>query len=466
MRLDGTVNWPSDNPAQPSLFIEKAGAPILDSRTLLVSQSRELWDALAASLPHGCKLSFAGTGAGALSMLASEPVQILLLDRDLPDLNSRELCQMILGSFPKLSILYREGSGGDDFRVVRDLHPESRTLLQALKHLAGIPVAGRFPASCDPAARESVAAQDAECDPAAAGSAVNELLPQVIAVSPSMRLVSRLVRLVAGRNSTVLLTGETGTGKEKIARAIHELSPRHRQPFVVVNCGAIPEALFEAELFGFERGAFTGALQSRIGKIQAARGGTLFLDEVGELPPAMQAKLLRFLQEREVQRLGSTESTRVDVRVIAATNAALRRLCAEGAFRSDLYYRLNVFPIALPPLRHRREDILILARHFLNRLCRESSSPAKWFSEAAVAAMKAFAWPGNVRELEHVIERAFIFSETSREVHVELPSEENSDDAPGALCGGIAAGERLPPARLTELGPPRQTATAARESAG
>jgi transcriptional regulator with PAS, ATPase and Fis domain len=229
------------------------------------------------------------------------------------------------------------------------------------------------------------------------------------------------------------------------------LSPRQRNPFVVVNCGAIPEALFESELFGYERGAFTGAQQSRMGKIQAARGGTLFLDEVGELPLIMQAKLLRFLQEREVQRLGAHETAKVDVRVIAATNADLGAMVAAGTFRKDLYYRLQVFPIAIPPLRQRREDIPVLAQYFLGKLCREAGLPAKHLAPQSLAALGTHDWPGNVRELEHMIERAFIFAESENQVHCSIAGADCWQDHPGTAANDSASQWRIPPGQSRRI---------------
>jgi transcriptional regulator with GAF, ATPase, and Fis domain len=201
-----------------------------------------------------------------------------------------------------------------------------------------------------------------------------------------------------------------------IARGIHDLSNRSRGPFVVVNCAAIPESLLEAELFGFTRGAFTGAFQARLGRIHAAHGGTLLLDEVGELPLSIQAKILRFVQEREVQRLGSVDVFRVDARLIASTNANLLERLREKQFREDLYYRLAVFPLNVPPLRNRTEDILPLAEHFLRNLCRQAGVRQKMFTLEASHLLLKHGWPGNVRELQHSVERAFVLADESEEI--------------------------------------------------
>jgi transcriptional regulator with GAF, ATPase, and Fis domain len=234
-----------------------------------------------------------------------------------------------------------------------------------------------------------------------------------------MQRLYRLARLVAPRDTAVLIVGPTGTGKELVARGIHAVSRRSKGPFIVVNCAAIPESLLEAELFGFTRGAFTGAFQARLGRIHAAHGGTLLLDEVGELPLSMQAKLLRFVQEGEVQRLGSADLFRVDARLIAATNVDLLQRVREKQFREDLYYRLAVFPLDLPPLRTRSEDILQLANHFLKELCRQSNAPLKSFSAAAALFLRKHAWPGNVRELQHWIERAFVLADSNDQIEPE-----------------------------------------------
>jgi len=232
-----------------------------------------------------------------------------------------------------------------------------------------------------------------------------------------MQPVYRLARLLAPRNTTVLITGPTGCGKEIVARAIHHLSPRAARAFAVVNCAAIPETLLEAELFGYARGAFTGAMQSYAGRIQAAQGGTLFLDEVGEMPLSLQPKLLRFLEQKELQRLGSAEVVRVDARVISATNAHLLTLVREGKFREDLYYRLCAFPMEIPPLRDRPEDIAQLAAHFLEKFA--SRLPAPQLSTEALHLLKTQPWAGNIRELQNVIERALILSEDQAVIRPE-----------------------------------------------
>ncbi len=233
---------------------------------------------------------------------------------------------------------------------------------------------------------------------------------QVVGESGPLRTVLEAVRTVAPTDSTVLIVGETGTGKERIARAIHERSGRRDRTFVKVNCAAIPTGLLESELFGHEKGAFTGAIAQRIGRFELAHQGTLFLDEVGDIPPELQPKLLRVLQEREFERLGSTKTQKVDVRLIAATNRDLAQMVADREFRSDLYYRLNVFPISLPPLRERAGDVELLVRHFVERSARRMGRRIETIPDEALAALVAYPWPGNVRELENLVERSVILS--------------------------------------------------------
>jgi DNA-binding NtrC family response regulator len=237
---------------------------------------------------------------------------------------------------------------------------------------------------------------------------------EVVAESPALRAALELAGRVAPTRSTVLLTGETGTGKEVIAGLIHRLSPRANGPLVNVNCAALPETLLESELFGHERGAFTGADRQRIGRFEQASGGTLLLDEVGDLSPATQAKLLRVLQDQEFHRLGGTRVLRTDARIVAATNQELEERIREGRFRQDLYFRLNVIRIHLPPLRERPEDLLALAHRFLREFASELGRPVRGFSESALARLRRHRWPGNVRELHNVIERALLMSEGPR----------------------------------------------------
>jgi transcriptional regulator with PAS, ATPase and Fis domain len=230
----------------------------------------------------------------------------------------------------------------------------------------------------------------------------------MIGESAAWRAVISTAARLAPLETTACLQGESGTGKEVLARFIHRSSPRRRGPFLAINCAALPDELFESELFGFERGAFTSAQQPKAGQFELAAGGVLFLDEIAELTPAAQAKILRVLQEREFQRLGGTRSIKADVRVIAATNRDLRKAVARGAFRADLYYRVNVFEIHVPPLRHRGEDIIPLARRLLHEFSRTNNAPVTALAPDAVAALVAHPWPGNVRELQNVIERAAI----------------------------------------------------------
>jgi len=264
-------------------------------------------------------------------------------------------------------------------------------------------------------------------------------LDQIIGVSGKMKAIFELIQTIAQQSSRVLITGESGTGKELVARAIHELSPRASRPFISINCGAFPETLLESELFGYVKGAFTGAHENRQGLFQAASGGTLFMDEIGNMSPAMQVKLYRVLQEQKVRPVGSTEETEVEVRVIAATNRDLEQEIAAERFREDLYYRLSVIPIHLPPLRERREDIPLLARAFLERFRTSMQKPVEAIEPEAMRRLEAYPWPGNVRELENSIERAVALA-SGRTISVELLPERishyyqqpSSENAPSA----------------------------------
>jgi len=341
-------------------------------------------------------------GADALGQLESSECQLLFLDRSLPDLDAEELLQIIHRRFPGIDVLLLDEAGHP--RLPAQWRSEgAHDLFQTITRWEAPQTAARSPQ---------------------ATPATLEPLPGMVGQSPAMHTVYRMARLVAPRTTPVLITGASGTGKEVVAEAIHRLSPRAGKEFVVINCAAIPEALLESELFGYVRGAFTGAVQSRIGRIHSAHGGTLFLDEIGELPLGMQAKLLRFLDQGEVQRLGSSDVFRVDVRVLAASNANLSELAARKQFREDLFYRLSVFPIEMPPLSQRRTDIEPLARHFLRRFEPDTANAA--LSPEAVRLLEKHSWPGNVRELQHVIERASILAEGGPILpeHLGLPGSE------------------------------------------
>jgi transcriptional regulator with GAF, ATPase, and Fis domain len=242
-----------------------------------------------------------------------------------------------------------------------------------------------------------------------------------------------MVKIVAGSNSTVLIQGESGTGKELIARAIHRLSPRHDRPFVPIDCGTLAETLLESELFGHVRGAFTGAISNKKGLFEDADGGTLLLDEIADTTPAFQSKLLRALQENEIRPVGSNRSLKINVRVIASTNKDLKREVERGAFREDLFYRLAVVPIIVPPLNRRREDIPLLVEHFIEKYCKQNGLEVKTVSANSTGLLMSHSWPGNVRELENVIERAILMSpgpEVKREALVPVATEEDENPMP------------------------------------
>ncbi|MGB7283159.1 MAG: sigma-54 dependent transcriptional regulator [Candidatus Acidiferrum sp.] len=342
-------------------------------------------------------------GAHALAKLAQFTCDSVLLDRNLPDLDSREVAELIRQRYPRTEVEFVDSRADDAF---------PKKTATAETELELVNEDGSTTSILD-----EVTAPDFQPLPFSAES--GEALPGMLGSSRGMQRVYRMARMVAPRDTTILITGETGTGKELVAQAIHQLSPRANHPFVVVNCAAIPEALFESELFGYSRGAFTGAVQSRLGRVHVAQGGTLFLDEIGELPLSMQAKLLRFLQNGEVQRLGSSEVFRVDVRVVCATNSRLLDHVQTKQFRQDLYYRLSIFPLVVPPLREHAEDISVLCAHFLEKLSTENKVPCKYLAEGALALLQRAAWEGNVRELQHAIERAFILAGNGNVLRIE-----------------------------------------------
>jgi len=290
---------------------------------------------------------------------------------------------------------------------------------------------------------------------------------EIIGQSPALREVLKKARVVAPTDSTVLVLGETGTGKELVARSVHSLSGRHDQTFVKLNCAAVPSGLLESELFGHERGAFTGAVSQKVGRIELADKGTLFLDEIGELPPELQPKLLRVLQDREFERLGGVLTKRVDVRIIAATNRDLRQDIADKKFREDLFYRLNVFPIELPPLRERRDDIAMLVQHFVRKHAARMGRQITTIPDETMRILRNWSWPGNIRELENMIERMVILTKgpvlTAPPAELEIleSSEDNLTDMErdhiirvlretnGVLAGTTGAASRLGVKRTT-----------------
>jgi DNA-binding NtrC family response regulator len=384
----------------------------------------------------------ASGGAEALTLLERQPSDALLMDGWLPDLEAAELAGHIAMLYPAVDVLSIDGG---PLTANRSAHRNE--LLHALREAqqpgyasprtdtaawnaapAFLPKAVAVQGSValldpppalfnEPSLAAPCTTAKPCCIPAPARKAQISQISGLVGSGAAMLELAQLIRLVAPRTSTVLIEGETGTGKEVVASAIHRLSNRPAKPFVVLNCAAIPESLLEAELFGHTRGAFTGAVQSRTGRIEAAHGGTLFLDEIGELPLAVQAKLLRFLECGEIQRVGDNEITRVDVRVIAATHRDLEQRVVEGGFRLDLYHRLAVFPVEVPALRERLEDLPELAEFLLARL--GADAPRKTLSPAALAALEQHPWPGNVRELAHVLERAVILAADSPEIAAE-----------------------------------------------
>ncbi|MFY9645764.1 MAG: sigma 54-interacting transcriptional regulator, partial [Terriglobales bacterium] len=351
---------------------------------------------MIASLSSGrWRVVEAASGAEALDTIESGGFSLLLLDPGLPDLRTHDFKELVQSQYPGVTIVSLNPHTG--LPVLCAPTPDS--LIGEVVRKLGNSAPLRM--------GSGVASLPSEEE-----SPTEASIPGFIGMSPSVRRMAQMLRLVAPRDTTVLVTGESGTGKDIVARALHQLGKRRAKPFVVINCAAIPEALLEAELFGYVKGAFTGAVQSRLGRIHAAHGGTLFLDEIGELPLGLQSKLLRFLEQGEVQRLGCSDSFRVDVRVIAATNSNLRKLVQEGDFRADLFYRLSIFPIELAPLRERMEDLDALARSFLTKFCPHQVN----LSPEAVDLLAQHSWPGNVRELRNVIERASIMLGAEKEI--------------------------------------------------
>jgi len=359
----------------------------------------------------GYDVTAAQNGTEALTLLGTRHFHLVLTDLKMPDVSGIEILEAVRRDAPETPVILITAFGTIESAVEATRKGAADYLLKPLKDPAEL---RRVVARALRERRLEDAVAATAGPPSRDGGAEGDIVGQ----SPALRRVLDLARSVAPSATTVLITGESGTGKELIARAIHRWSPRAEGPFVAVNCAALPDALLESEIFGHERGAFTGAVAQRRGRFELAHGGTLFLDEVGDMSPALQGKLLRVLETQEFERVGGARTVRVDVRVIAATNADLAAAVAARRFREDLFYRLGVFPIPLPPLRQRPEDILPLAEHFLARLRQTLRRPVAGFTPEAHERLRAYAWPGNVRELENVVERAVILA---REDRIGLP---------------------------------------------
>jgi DNA-binding NtrC family response regulator len=367
---------------------------------LLVSPNSRLRRNLREKLDQTpWNLTEASSGSEALECLREHPHEILLLDPMLPDLEPIEFSEMVHVEFPDVQIISVNSETGQ--LVIGS--PSPTALSSRMEEM----LYGSGKAEFNPISTEQLERVRARSEGRAS-------IRGMIGDSEPMQHVYEMTRMVAPRDTTVLVTGESGTGKDLIAQAVHSISPRMKQPYVIINCSAIPENLLEAELFGYVRGAFTGAVQSRIGRIHAAHKGTLFLDEIGDMPLSLQSKILRFLEQGEVQRIGGNDNLKVDVRVVAATNADLQSLVKQRLFREDLYFRLAIFPIKLPPLRERGGDVEMLAQAFLSKFC-----PGVVLSPRALEMLMQHEWPGNVRELRNVIERASIVVGKGREIQAQ-----------------------------------------------
>ena len=385
---------------------------------LLVEDEVPLRAAIAEQLAdRGFLVAQADSGEAALARLSDFAFDIIITDLRLPGIDGSAVLEAAVERYPDIVAIVVTGFG-----TVKDA-------VEAIKRGAWDFVSKPFQID------ELLHALDSALEQRRLQSENAYLRAQLeeryrfeglIGKSPAMKRLFQLLETVAPTNSTILITGETGTGKEVVARAIHQGGPRRSHRFVALNCSAIPETLLEAELFGHVRGAFTGAVGNRQGRLEQAHKGTLFLDEVGTMSVALQTKLLRALQEREFERVGDSHTIKVDVRVIAATNSDLARMVADGEFREDLYYRLNVIPVQLPPLRERKDDIPLLVRHFLEKLQTD-----KTISQEAIRRLMAYQWPGNVRQLENAIERAVALSGGRSQMDVgDLPTEIEQAEAP------------------------------------
>jgi DNA-binding NtrC family response regulator len=382
-------------------------------RILVVDDEEQMRELLTKVLSkNGYHVSVCGEGAEALALLEREPVDLVVTDVRMPGLGGMEALRAIKELNPEIVVIIMTAFGSIDQAV------------QAVKEGAYDYINKPFKID------EMLLTIEKALEERRLRHEVSTLRQELrtryrfdnlIGKSRAMQDVFSLIEQVANSRSTVMVYGKSGTGKELAAKAIHYNSPRATKAFVAVNCAAIPSELLESELFGHEKGSFTGAIATKVGKFELATGGTLFLDEVGSMRLDLQAKILRALQEREVERVGGTRTIKIDVRVIAATNRELKKAVDEGTFREDLYYRLNVVPITLPPLRQRRDDIPLLVEHFIAKYNREFNRKVKGFSAGATAALYQYNWPGNVRELENVIERAVALAQSETISLRELP---------------------------------------------
>jgi len=382
---------------------------------LIVDDEGTLRSAIAERLAdHEFTVVEAGSGEEAVQRLAEFAFDILITDLRLPGIGGREVLEAALERYPDIIAIVITGYG-----TVKDA-------VEAIKQGATDFVTKPFQFDALLHVVQSALEQRRlKSENAYLRSQLEDRyrIDGLVGSSRIMRDLFQLLETVAATSSTVLITGETGTGKELAARAIHHNSARRSNRFVALNCSAIPETLLEAELFGHARGAFTGAVGTRQGRVEQAHKGTLFLDEVGTMSPSLQSKLLRVLQEREFERVGDSHTIKIDVRVVAATHSDLAKMVAEGTFREDLFYRLNVLPVQLPPLRERRDDIPLLVQHFLQRLTQDSGR-AMTVSQEAMRRLMAYRWPGNVRQLENTVERAIAFTQGRSVVDVhDLPPE-------------------------------------------
>jgi len=358
--------------------------------------------------PDGYNIRTAENGRVALDMLREEPTDVVISDMRMPDMGGLEMLRLLREEFPDIAVIFMTAHASlettrEAFKLGAEDYIEKPFDMEELRVIV------RKTLEKQALIDENRAFKRAQRE---RGSVKN-----IIGTSSVMNAIFQMIETVAEVQSTVLVTGESGTGKELVARAIHDLSPRAEKPFISINCGAFTETLLESELFGYMKGAFTGANANRKGLFEAAHGGTIFLDEIGEMSPAMQVKLLRVLQEKRVRPVGAHDELSVDARVIAATNRDLKQMSEEGTFREDLFYRVSVIPIHLPPLRERSDDIAALIEHFVRKFC-DQAGKTLTISPKTIDILENYAWHGNVRELEHTIERA-VALERSTEIQPE-----------------------------------------------